>query len=271
MLYFSNFILLHTYNLCCQRVENKTNRREQENLDFFFFLFWNSCDGPCPNVWIWGLQPCGFEGEFWDFCGHQIVGASQGLSIARHVEIPRENIIKCRECHRFMNLCGLVPWVTVGVGTGCEFATLTQPVPVTWVWQVLWHLLVSVIELHMARQCPWCGFLLPSPSPPIAHLAPNCSQLPTHAPTISRWMWAYLMRGYGRKNTRGDPASGRHSWCVMRMGHDSWPFLAHHSFLTPTNAPSTSCHWNRDSRYQSMVTCIVDMHVTHSRYACHTQ
>ena len=38
-----------------------------------------------------------------------------------------------RECHRFMNLCGLVLWVTVGAGMGCKFATLTQPVPVTWV------------------------------------------------------------------------------------------------------------------------------------------
>jgi hypothetical protein len=39
--------------------------------------------------------------------------------------------------------------------------------------------------------------------------------------------------GYGRKNTRGDPASGRPSWCVARTGHDSWPVLAHPSFLGP--------------------------------------
>ena len=32
-----------------------------------------------------------------------------------------------RECH------GLVLWVTAGAGTGCEFVTLTQPVPTTWV------------------------------------------------------------------------------------------------------------------------------------------
>ena len=69
-----------------------------------------------------------------------------------------------RECHGFMNPCRLVLQVTVGAGTGCEFATLTQPIPVTWVWQVFQHLPVSVIESHMATQYPWCGFLLPSPS-----------------------------------------------------------------------------------------------------------
>jgi len=36
-----------------------------------------------------------------------------------------------RECHGFTNLCGLVLWVTGGAGMGCEFVTLTQPVPVT--------------------------------------------------------------------------------------------------------------------------------------------
>ena len=38
-----------------------------------------------------------------------------------------------RECHGFTNPCGLVLRVTAGAGTGCEFATLTQPVPATWV------------------------------------------------------------------------------------------------------------------------------------------
>ena len=28
-----------------------------------------------------------------------------------------------RECHRFMNLCGLVSQVVVGVGMGCIFVT----------------------------------------------------------------------------------------------------------------------------------------------------
>jgi len=36
-----------------------------------------------------------------------------------------------RECHGFTNPCGLVLRVTVGAGTGCEFVTLTQPVPMT--------------------------------------------------------------------------------------------------------------------------------------------
>ena len=34
-------------------------------------------------------------------------------------------LVSYRECH------GLVLWVTAGAGTGCEFATLTQPVPAT--------------------------------------------------------------------------------------------------------------------------------------------
>jgi len=38
-----------------------------------------------------------------------------------------------RECHGFVNPCGLMPWVPAGAGTGWEFVTLAQPVPVTWV------------------------------------------------------------------------------------------------------------------------------------------
>jgi len=38
-----------------------------------------------------------------------------------------------RECHGFVNPCGLVPRVPAGAGTGWEFVTLAQPVPVTWV------------------------------------------------------------------------------------------------------------------------------------------
>ena len=38
-----------------------------------------------------------------------------------------------RECHGFVNPCGLVPQVPVGAGMGCEFVTLAQPVPMTWV------------------------------------------------------------------------------------------------------------------------------------------
>ena len=36
-----------------------------------------------------------------------------------------------RECHGFVNLCGLMPQVPAGAGVGCEFVTLAQPVPVT--------------------------------------------------------------------------------------------------------------------------------------------
>ena len=38
-----------------------------------------------------------------------------------------------RECHGFVNLCGLVPRVPAGVGVGWDFVTLAQPAPVTWV------------------------------------------------------------------------------------------------------------------------------------------
>ena len=41
------------------------------------------------------------------------------------------SLIMPRECHGFTNPCGLVLRVTAGAGTGCEFATLTQPVPAT--------------------------------------------------------------------------------------------------------------------------------------------
>jgi len=36
-----------------------------------------------------------------------------------------------RECHGFVNPCGLMPQVPAGAGAGCEFVTLAQPVPVT--------------------------------------------------------------------------------------------------------------------------------------------
>ena len=39
----------------------------------------------------------------------------------------------CRECHGFVNLCRLVPQVPAGVGMGCEFVTLAQPIPMKWV------------------------------------------------------------------------------------------------------------------------------------------
>ena len=36
-----------------------------------------------------------------------------------------------RECHGFVNPCGLMPRVPAGAGAGCEFVTLAQPVPMT--------------------------------------------------------------------------------------------------------------------------------------------
>jgi len=107
-------------------------------------------------------------------------------------------------------------------------------------WWAFQHLPVSVIESHMATQYPWRGFLLPPPSPPITHLAPNCSQPPTQplpSPEGCGLACSYSIEGYGRKNTRGDPASGRPSWCVARTGHDSWPILAYPSFLDPNWCP----------------------------------
>ena len=40
-------------------------------------------------------------------------------------------IVIYRECHGFVNLCGLMPRVPAGAGVGCEFVTLAQPVPMT--------------------------------------------------------------------------------------------------------------------------------------------
>ena len=47
VLNFSNFILLHTYDLCSMLPES-TSRTEQKKSKYF--LFWNSRDDPCPNV-----------------------------------------------------------------------------------------------------------------------------------------------------------------------------------------------------------------------------
>ena len=47
-----------------------------------------------------------------------------------------------------------------------------------------------------------------------------------------------------------------------------WTFWTSSSPIHPYFGLSLALplQWNRDSMYQSMVTCIVDMHVTHSRY-----
>jgi len=49
-------------------------------------------------------------------------------------QCPNQVLAFTRECHGFMNPCRLVLWVTVGAGMGCEFVTLTQPIPATRVW-----------------------------------------------------------------------------------------------------------------------------------------
>ena len=36
-----------------------------------------------------------------------------------------------RECHRFINPCGLRPQVCAGMGTGWNVVTLAQPIPIT--------------------------------------------------------------------------------------------------------------------------------------------
>jgi len=58
---------------------------------------------------------------------------SGGYYVATHILTVWKHLAGLRECHGFTNPCGLVLRVTAGVGTGCEFATLTQPVPATWV------------------------------------------------------------------------------------------------------------------------------------------
>ena len=44
------------------------------------FLFRISCDNLCPNLTIWGSEIWLFENDFLWFSGHQILGASQGLT-----------------------------------------------------------------------------------------------------------------------------------------------------------------------------------------------
>ena len=116
----------------------------------------------------------------------------------------------------------------------------------TWVSGVLLMGLVA-----FASQCDWVTHSHTIPlvwfsstitSPPITHLAPNCSQPPMHVPTLSRGMWAYLIRGYGRKNTRGTqqvggPVGVSQEWA---MTHGLFSLIP--LFWTPTNAPPTSCH-----------------------------
>jgi len=43
-----------------------------------------------------------------------------------------------RECHGFMNPCGLAPRVVAGVGAGWAFVTPAQPIPMTQVHGFCW-------------------------------------------------------------------------------------------------------------------------------------
>ena len=157
----------------------------------------------------------------------------------------------CRECHGFTNPCRLVLWVTTGAGMGCEFATLTQPVPTTRVWRVLRHLLVSVIESHMATQCPWRGFLLPSPSPPITHLAPNCPHMPLPSPDRCGLTQLGGMAGRSQGGTQqvGGPVGVSREWAMTHGPFSliplSWPQLMPlppHAMLAVLTQPCKSSY-----------------------------
>ena len=63
---------------------------------------------------------------------YELTGMSAIHIIIRMVEWGRD-----RECHGFVNPCGLGAWVHTGMGTGWDGVTLTQPTPVTRVWRVL--------------------------------------------------------------------------------------------------------------------------------------
>ena len=71
------------------------------------------------------------------------------------------------------------------------------------------------------------------PSSILLPTAANCPCTPLLSPEGCGLACSYSLEGYGRKSTRGDPVSGRLSWCVMRTGHDSGPVLTHASFLDP--------------------------------------
>ena len=73
---------------------------------------------------------------------------------------------------------------------------------------------------------------------PSPQLAPNCSHPPLPSPEGCGLARSCSTGGCSGKNTRGDPASGRPSWCVARMGYDKCrgPFSLITLSLTPTNA-----------------------------------
>ena len=56
-----------------------------------------------------------------------------------------------RECHRFVNPCGLMPRVHTGTGTGWGLVTLTQPAPAL---RARWVLYMNVTCLMGIRRCP---------------------------------------------------------------------------------------------------------------------
>jgi hypothetical protein len=66
---------------------------------------------------------------------------------------------------------------------------------------------------------PLAWFSPTTTSPISLPTAANRPHMPLPSPEGCGLACSYSIRGYGRKNTRGDPASGRPSWCVARTGH----------------------------------------------------
>ena len=128
-----------------------------------------------------------------------------------------------------MNPCRLMLWVTTGADTGCKFATLTQPVPTTWVWQVLQHLPVSVIESHMATQCPVVFFYhhLHHPLPILLPTAANHPCMPLPSPEGCGLTWL----GVWQEEHKGGPSKWEAQLVCCKNG--PWLMAHSHSSLLP--------------------------------------
>jgi len=135
-----------------------------------------------------------------------------------------------------MNPCGLVLWVTVGAGMGCEFATLTQPIPMTCVWRVS----TRVDGPSGICQCDWVthSHTIPlvwfSPTTTFTAHHPSRSQLQptTHThPSLLWGMWAGLFLldwGVWQEEHKGGPSK----WEAQLVCHENRPWLMAHSHLS---------------------------------------
>jgi len=70
--------------------------------------------------------------------------------ICKYIVSTRIHILT-RECHGFVNPCGLTPRVHTGTGTGWGLVTLTQPAPALRARRVLY---MNVTCLMGIRRCP---------------------------------------------------------------------------------------------------------------------